>query len=90
MEVLSDRYHKEASKKPLGTAADLIMIDKVIIAHMNIEASEVEEIRWLSPELVMAHSKWYHGPLAAAHYWYVVAKKDSKWTVITRYMLSVS
>src|SRR5689334_3502059 len=63
--VLQDRFAR-ASKKALGNEKDTEGIKKVILAHMENPKSSVNEIRWLSPTLVMARSSWYASPKAAA------------------------
>jgi hypothetical protein len=88
--ILHRRWEK-ASKKPLGTDADTAAIKKVILAHIKEgKQSEVDEIRWLSPALIMADAGWYYGPLASAGYFYIVEKKKGKWEIVTRYMLCIS
>ena len=57
---------------------------------MGDPKAEVEQIRWLSPKLVMVHSYLYSGPLAAAFYFYVVEKENDRWEVVAYYLIGMA
>src|SRR5262245_60748533 len=82
--TLSDRY-SQASKKALGSDADIEQIRKLIVAHMKQPEATVNEIRWLSPILVMAETSWHRAPKAGAKYFYVAEKKKDTWEIKTYY-----
>jgi hypothetical protein len=87
--LLSKRW-QSASKKPLGTKADIASIRAAVIRHMKMPKTKVNEIGWLSSSLVMVSSSWYEGPLAAAGYTYVLQKGKDGWIVLAYYMDWVS
>jgi hypothetical protein len=87
--ILEDRFAK-ASKKALGSDIDIAAIKKLVLGHITQSKPRVNEIRWLSPTLVMVDASWYEGPTASAGYYYVVEKKNGKWDVVTYYMLWAS
>ena len=87
--ILQDRF-EQASKKTLGGEKDIEVIKKAALAHMKNPKSSVDEIRWLSPMLVMVHTSWYTSPLAAASYFYILEKKNDKWEISTYYLLAIS
>src|ERR1039457_234314 len=82
--ILEERFAK-ASKKALGSDTDIAAIKKLVLGHITQPKPSVNEIRWLSPTLVMVDASWYEGPLASAEYYYVVEKKKDKWDVVTYY-----
>jgi hypothetical protein len=87
--ILRVRF-EQASKKTLGNEKDAEEIKQITLAHMKNPKASVNEIRWLSPALVMAHTSWYTSPEAAASYFYVLEKKKDKWEVLTYYLLAIS
>lgn len=88
--LLVQKRWQRASKTPLGLKQDVDSIRAVVIRHMNRPSGKVEEIRWLSPTLVMVSCSWYTSPLAAASYTYVLQKDESGWAVLAYYMESIS
>lgn len=87
--LLSKRWHS-ASKKSLGTKADIASIREVVVRHMKMPKAEVHEIGWLSSSLVMVSASWYEGSLAAAGYTYVLRKEKDGWIVLAYYMMYIS
>ena len=85
--VLDARWAK-SSKKALGSDADITAIKKLVLGRITQSKPTVNEIRWLSPKLVMVDASWYEGPEAAAGYFYVVEKKKDKWEIVAYYMLN--
>lgn len=84
-------WFNRASKKPLGTEEDARAITSAILGDMkSYENPSVEEIRWLSPTLIIAHASWYSGPEGAGWYDYVLEKKNSNWKIIERYLNAIS
>jgi hypothetical protein len=89
-QLLLDKRWTSASKKPLGTKAEIDAISAAVIQHMGNPKARVEEVRWLSPSLVMVSSGWYASPQAAAGYLYILRKDNNRWTVLAYYLLSVA
>jgi hypothetical protein len=87
--ILRVRF-EQASKTTFGNKKDVEQIKQLTLAHMKNPKSSVDEIRWLSPVLVIVHSSWYTSPEAAASYFYVLDKKGDKWEVLTYYLLMIS
>ena len=84
------RRWQQASTTRLGSEADGQRISGVVLRHMGDPKAEVEQIRWLSPKLVMVHSYLYSGPLAAAFYFYVVEKENDRWEVVAYYLIGMA
>lgn len=81
--LLFRKRWENASKQALGTPEDVNAIRGVVVRHMKMPQASVNEIRWISPRLVMVKSSWYSGPEASAGYTYVLKKSDAGWTVLT-------
>lgn len=62
----------------------------VVLQHMKHPQSRVDEIRWVSPAVVMVSSSWYTSPIASAGYTYILKKADKGWVVLTYYMNYIS
>jgi hypothetical protein len=88
--LLVQKRWQRASKTSLGLKEDLDTIGAAVVRHMNHPGGKVDEIRWLTPTLVMISCSWYTAPLAAASYTYVLQKDDSGWAVLAYYMDSIS
>jgi hypothetical protein len=89
VEILFARY-AQASKKPLGTDQDVESIKKVVVVHMKRASARVNEIRWLSPTLIMAETSWHEAPKAGGTYFYIVEKNKDTWVVKTYYLIEVN
>jgi hypothetical protein len=83
-EILYSERWEHASKAVLGSTEDIDTIRSVVIGDMAEPHGSVDEIRWVSPKLVMVKAGWYASPMAAATYTYVVRKGNSGWIILTR------
>jgi len=84
-DVVQKRY-ESASQKPLGTKADILKIDKVILNNREHVCSKVRELRWLNSTHVMAKAGIYGPNLGSSEYTFVLEKKGEDWKVIACYM----
>lgn len=89
-EILLRKRWERASESALGSQEDIESIRAAVIRHMKVPESKVNEMRWISPTVVMVNSSWYEGPLAAAGYTYVLRKSEKGWSVVAYYMNYVS
>jgi hypothetical protein len=84
-------WFNRASKKRLGTEEDIAAIKKMILDDMkSYENPAVEEIRWLSPTLIIAVANWYSSPMGAGAYYYILEKKGSAWKETAHYLIAIA
>ncbi len=76
-QVLDEKW-AQASAKSLGKEGDETEIWKVQLP----ERAQVVEIRWLSPDVVIAQSEFYQ-----ARYRTFLAREDGKWVFVRQYLL---
>jgi hypothetical protein len=69
----------------MGTPEDVVLICQAIHIHPQLPKSNVREIRWLSPNVVMARAGH-----STAEYYYVLTRRTKAWRVLTYYMLWIS
>jgi hypothetical protein len=89
-ELLLEKRWNAASKKALSSQDESDQIRAVVVGSMKQANPTVEEMRWVSPTLVMVTASWYAGPLASAGYTYIVRKDEGRWHVLVYYMEYVS
>jgi hypothetical protein len=80
--IIHDRF-LSASTNALGSVADIEAIKSAIVAAKP--RGRVEEIRWLSPRLVIAKVR-----LMESGYYYVAQKKKDEWEILTYYLHWIS
>ena len=82
--AIKDRF-AHASRDPLGSPEDIAAIKQTILAAMNHPDSEIQEIRWLSPELAMVSTLRYE----AGGWIFVIEKRQDKWIILVRYLTRI-
>jgi hypothetical protein len=80
--LLDDRF-VSASTNALGSSSDILAVRAVIVTARP--ASQIEEIRWLSSDLVMVRVR-----LPESSWYYVVERKEDRWTVRIFYLKWIS
>lgn len=83
--ILVWRRYKWASRGTLGTTHDLYWIKKVVLAHMQMKNGWVNDILWLTRDVVMVGCGWPLGRKASAKYRYVLEREQNKWQVVAFY-----
>ena len=80
--LLDDRF-TSASRNALGSSTDIAAVKAAIVGVRS--ANRAEEIRWLSPDLVMVRVR-----LPESSWYYVVERKKDTWTVRIYYLKWIS
>lgn len=75
---------KNAPKEFLGNATDKTEILRLVKNRDG--AAEVDEYRWLTPNLVMVSASWVAGPVAGAGYICVLERSDKGWVMLRSYL----
>lgn len=80
-----ERRFAHAPLKDLGTESDFAAIRELIIADRPRLNLRIEQLRWLSPVLVIAKVR-----ATESEYFYVVEKKNGQWTILNYYLEWIS
>ena len=82
--AIKDKF-AHASRDPLGTPEDVSAIKEAVLAAMNHPASQIREIRWITPETAMVETVL----LETGGWIFVIEKQQKRWVIIRRYLTRI-